>query len=135
MGKEQFYTAEDRQASKFVAGIPVLHAGQPASDDPGATKADVGKPRWSLLMGAAGLALLEIIKVLEFGAKKYSPGGWQKVPGGYGRYKDALYRHLHSIEENGPLATDPETGLLEWAHVGCNVVFLIWYVVTGKAAE
>jgi hypothetical protein len=107
----------------------------PAGEDKGATKADVGKPRWSLLMGGAGLALLEIIKVLEFGAKKYSPGGWKKVVGGYGRYKDALYRHLHSIEENGPLARDPETGLLEWAHVGCNVVFMLWYVVTGRTEQ
>jgi hypothetical protein len=106
---------------------------KPAGEDPGKTKADTGKLRWTLLMAGAGLALAEIVKVMMFGAAKYSDGGWQEVPNGYARYRDALYRHLHSIEENGPLHRDPETGLLEWAHVGCNVIFLLWYVIKGKA--
>ncbi len=92
-------------------------------------KDDAGKMQWNLLMNGAGLALQEIVKVLMWGAKKYAPNAWQQVPGAYDRYKDALYRHLHSIEQRGMLSRDDETGLLEWAHVGCNVVFLIWFAI------
>lgn len=106
----------------------------PVVTDPSkAAKDDGSKLRWGLLMGGAGLALKEIVKVLMFGANKYADNAWQGVPNGYQRYKDALYRHLHSIEHNGPKTKDAETGIYEWAHVGCNVLFLLWFVLTGKA--
>lgn len=96
-------------------------------------KADGGKRKWSLIMGGAGIALQAIVEVLELGAAKYAANAWQEVPDGYNRYKDALYRHMHSIEENGPYVRDAETGKLELAHVGCNVIFMIWYALKGKA--
>ena len=95
-------------------------------------KDDGGKLPWSLLMRGLSLSLEQVVLVLQFGAKKYAEDSWQEVPGGYERYKDALYRHLSVIEQRGPLARDPETGLLEWAHVGCNALFLTWYAIKGK---
>jgi hypothetical protein len=40
-------------------------------------KYDVSKPRWSLIPNGT---LEEVIKVLEYGANKYSPDNWKKVP-------------------------------------------------------
>jgi len=87
-------------------------------------KYDSGKAPWSLLMRGCGLSLAGVVSVLQFGAAKYAADSWQTVEDGETRYRDAMYRHLHSIEQNGMLAKDPETGLLEWYHVACNALFL-----------
>lgn len=85
-------------------------------------KFDGGKPRWFMLMMYCAKALAGIMQVLEFGAKKYSPGSWQAVPDGELRYKDALYRHLHEVEK-GDLY-DAESGLLHYDHIATNAMFL-----------
>ena len=59
---------------------------------PGA-KGDQGKIMAGLLADFS-LALEEIAKVSTYGAKKYSPGGWQAVPDGIQRYTHAAWRHL-----------------------------------------
>lgn len=87
-------------------------------------KDDGGKLEWSLLMRGCYAGLRGVVHVLMFGAKKYAADSWQMVPDARRRYKDAIYRHLSSIEENGFYAKDPETGLLEWWHVACNALFL-----------
>lgn len=87
-------------------------------------KADNDKPRFSLVPLSA---LSEVIKVLEFGAKKYAPDNWQKVPAARTRYYDAAMRHLtawFSGERN-----DPESGIHHLAHAGCCVLFLLWFEV------
>lgn len=96
-------------------------------------KDDGGKLPWGLLMGGLGLALRAVVEVLQFGAKKYAANSWQNVEGGYERYKDALYRHLHALEQGGIRARDPETGLLELAHIGCNALFLCWFAIQADA--
>lgn len=95
-------------------------------------KHDGGKLRWSLLMRGMGPALAGIVQVLMFGAQKYAADSWQTVPDGYERYKDALYRHLASVEEKGPSAKDEESGLPEWWHIGCCTLFCIWFALKGK---
>lgn len=92
-------------------------------------KDDGGKLGWSLLMRGCGLSLHAVVEVLAFGAKKYSADSWQRVEDGYTRYRDAMYRHLHQIELRGIAARDPETGLLEWAHVACNALFLLYFAI------
>lgn len=86
-----------------------------AQHDPGA-KLDEGKIRAGLLEDF-GLALVSVAEVLSFGAKKYSPGGWQHVPDGESRYRDAAWRHLliRRHEER-----DQESGLLHDAQVIWN---------------
>jgi hypothetical protein len=91
---------------------------------PAAVKHDQDKPKWTLLMRGASQGLAGILAVLMFGAKKYGPHGWQEVPDGHTRYTDALYRHMHSLEKNGPDAIDPESGLPEVFHVATNALFL-----------
>ncbi len=51
------------------------------------------------------LALMELVKLLSFGAKKYERSSWLNVPNAEVRYKDALWRHL--LDKG----IDPETNL------------------------
>lgn len=63
----------------------------------------------------------DVVKVLDFGAKKYSRDNWRKV--GFHRYLCAAFRHLiaHSKGE----LNDPESGLPHLAHAGCCVLFML----------
>lgn len=54
-------------------------------------KFDQGKPQYSLIPSKA---LLEVVKVLTFGAQKYDPENWRRVPDAKTRYFDAAQRHL-----------------------------------------
>lgn len=92
-------------------------------------KHDANKPRWSLLpMGSVA----QIVQVMEFGARKYAPDNWQRVPEARTRYFDALMRHVHAWW-SGERA-DPETGLHHLAHAGCCVLFLLWLEREGAQA-
>lgn len=85
-------------------------------------KLDDGKLKYSLLPKGS---IREILKVLMFGAKKYSPGNWKKVSNPRERYYDALMRHLDDWY-NGE-KHDSESGLLHLAHAGACLLFLIWF--------
>ena len=54
-------------------------------------KHDQSKPRASLLPKGAVSA---VIRVLEFGAKKYDLDNWKTVPDAKVRYYDAMQRHI-----------------------------------------
>ena|SRR5690554_920511 len=86
-------------------------------------KYDGGKPRWVLLMQGCHAALLRVVEMLTFGAKKYRAHSWQEVENGQERYRDALYRHMNAYE-SGEL-TDPESGLPHLAHVATNALFML----------
>lgn len=97
--------------------------------DPG-VKHDAAKPRWSLLpLTAVG----RVVDVLEFGARKYAPGNWQRVPGARDRYFDAALRHLVAWR-TGETA-DPESGHHHLAHAACCVLFLLWFETEEKAHD
>ncbi len=85
-------------------------------------KSDNGKRMWDLLpFSSVG----KIVDVLGFGAKKYGPRTWQKVPEPKDRYFAAAMRHLVAWqcgEKN-----DPESGLHHLAHAGCCILFLLWF--------
>jgi hypothetical protein len=110
-------------------------AGRPAVDSDfikptQAVKFDEGKRDWSLLPYDS---IEEIIKVLEFGAKKYNepgqgPDTWNWAKGaGLGKWRTlaAIFRHLTSYAKGETY--DPESGLNHLAHVGCGVLFLLHY--------
>lgn len=85
-------------------------------------KFDKDKDRWDLL----NLTLLSgIVKVLTYGAKKYSANSWQTVPDGKERYKAAMFRHLerHFAGER----FDKESSMPHIWHAFCNLYFLIWF--------
>ena len=83
-------------------------------------KYDNDKLRWSLLpLGA----LQDVVKVLEFGAKKYAPDNWKYVDQAEERYWNAAMRHIvaYKLESH----TDSETGLSHLAHAICCLLFLL----------
>lgn len=90
-------------------------------------KYDGGKLRWSLL---PLVAVREVVKVLEYGAKKYTKGdvsgadNWKTVPHLRERYWDAAVRHLVAWQLGEP--KDDETGLSHLAHATCCLLFLLW---------
>ena len=94
-----------------------------------ATKHDGGKTDWSLLPWDA---VEEIIKVLQFGAGKYSPWNWAENGGfKFNRLFNSSMRHFVAwFWRREDL--DPETGISHMAHLGCNVLFLLHYVLNGK---
>lgn len=85
-------------------------------------KADKDKPMWSLMPWEQ---LSKVVDILTFGAKKYAPDNWKKVPDGKKRYEDALYRHMTSWSSGEKV--DPESNETHLAHVICNALFLMWF--------
>lgn len=96
---------------------------QPAPQPAGGVKYDAGKPRYGLVLGGFSRALERVAQVGTFGANKYSDGGWLTVPGGQGRYTDALLRH-HFAEAGGE-ELDGESGMLHAAHRAWNALAVL----------
>ena len=98
----------------------------PKSDD---MKFDGGKHRTDLLPVRP---LLEISKVLEFGAAKYGERHWEAGMD-WERPYAATLRHLFAWQ-SGETA-DPETGLNHLAHAACELLFLLEYAATGIGVD
>ena len=84
------------------------------------TKYDLEKLDWSLLPWES---LEEVVKVLEFGAKKYSRDNWQFVKPKE-RYDQAALRHRIAYQQGEKI--DPESGYSHLAHEVCCCLFKIW---------
>jgi hypothetical protein len=81
-----------------------------------------GKIEWSLVDFKA---LEPMVRVLMFGAKKYSPNNWKKgLP--IDKILDSMIRHLVEIQEGKAL--DEESRELIVGHVLCNAMFLSHFV-------
>lgn len=65
------------------------------------------------------------VKVLMFGAKKYEPDNWQRVPMAKARYIAAALRHLWARVWGEII--DRESGLPHTAHAICCLYFLGWF--------
>lgn len=99
--------------------IPVLNG--PLTE---AVKHDQGKLDWSLLPIDS---VEEILKVLEFGKRKYAAWNWASNGGfKYSRLFGSLLRHIFAWWRGED--KDPETGLSHLAHAGCNILFLLYYI-------
>jgi hypothetical protein len=85
------------------------------------TKNDQNKPELSYLPLQE---LEQIALVLDFGAKKYARDNWKKGTN-YMRMLSSAMRHLFAFikgEDN-----DSESGLPHLAHLGCCILFLMYY--------
>lgn len=88
------------------------------------TKHDDGKARWDLLpFGAMSRA----VDVLTFGARKYAPNNWQKVPDARERYYAAALRYPTAWW--GGEGLDRDSNLPHLAHAACCVLFLLAFDV------
>jgi hypothetical protein len=92
-------------------------------------KYDIGKVGVHLLPPEP---LVEIARVLDFGAKKYAAYNWTNGIN-YSRVYGAALRHLWSWWRGEDL--DPETGLSHLAHAGCCVLFLLQYTKNRKTFD
>ncbi len=86
----------------------------------GGRKFDGGKTEYGLM---PPYALQEFADVLTYGAKKYEPDNWKRVPDAKRRYFDAAMRHMWALKRGEQV--DPETGLHHAAHAMCCLAFII----------
>lgn len=87
--------------------------------EPGA-KLDAGKNRVGLMVQGFPRALEAVSEVATYGARKYTPGGWETVPEGLDRYTDAMHRHL--LAEARGEKFDAESGLEHAAMAAWNAL-------------
>lgn len=76
--------------------------------------------------------MTELAKVLTFGAKKYAARNWEKGLS-FSETFASLQRHAIKWYEGEDI--DPETGLSHLAHVMCNTMFLLHFVLTGTGTD
>lgn len=88
-----------------------------------ASRFNQGKRRWRLLP----LEVFEpVVKVLEFGADKYSAWNFAEGDGlSWTEVLDSMKRHIMAWERGEEL--DPESGESHLGHIGCNLMFLLYY--------
>ena len=86
-----------------------------------AARHNAGKTEWCLMPFEA---VEQIVRVLSVGARKYAVDNWQRGNQWTDTY-NSLMRHLVAWR-NGE-DRDPESGELHMAHIGCNVVLLLFY--------
>ena len=84
-------------------------------------KCDAGKPRTDLIDATA---MLDLARVLTFGAKKYAPNNW-RAGMEWHRPIAAALRHIYAIQQGEDY--DQETGFLHAAHALCELMFLTNY--------
>jgi len=96
--------------------------------EPG-SKFDAGKPRLDLI---APEFLLDIGKVLDFGAQKYGDRNWERGMS-WSRAYAALQRHMLAWWSGE--AVDAETGLSHLAHAGCCLMFLAAFEKRGAGTD
>jgi hypothetical protein len=84
-------------------------------------KNDDRKLRWSLLPPGP---LEDIVRVLSFGAKKYSPDNWLFVGDGERRYLDAALRHINAYRKGSK--KDKQSNRSHISHALCCLIFL-WH--------
>jgi len=86
-----------------------------------AKKYDTNKPRVDLIPTEP---VLEIAKVLSFGASKYGDHNWRRGMA-WSRIYAATQRHL--MKWNAGQEMDEESGESHLAHAAVNLIFLLYY--------
>ena len=81
-------------------------------------KYDGEKPKMNLLPPKA---IVEVAKVLTFGAEKYGAENWKELEDLQNRYTAGALRHIFAHMDGEKL--DPETGLSHMAHALCCLLF------------
>ena len=89
-------------------------------------KHDGGKARISIIQG---LAIEQVMKVGEFGAKKYGDHNYRKGMD-VTRYLDACFRHAFVEWLFKGVDNDPESGLPHLAHAAWNLLAALEQMLT-----
>jgi hypothetical protein len=96
---------------------------------PQAMKASHGKVMLHLLPPAA---LIEVARVRDYGAAKYSPWDWT-LSRSWTDCFDAVMRHMLAWQTGQD--KDPESGLPHLAHAACTLMFMIEFEKSGKGLD
>lgn len=88
---------------------------------PSGVKYDSNKPRMDLLVNGMPRAVIEVCKVLSYGALKYDDHNWRKVEEANNRYLAASMRHEFAAAKGEDI--DDESGLHHLAHKICSDLF------------
>lgn len=94
-------------------------------------KYDSGKPRMSLIPPDA---LVEVAKVMTFGAEKYDKNNWRKGIS-YERLLDAAERHIIKFGSHLWEDVDEESGINHLAHAIVNLMMLLQFELEGRSKE
>lgn len=87
------------------------------------------KPRMSLVPYDG---VVEVARVLEFGASKYDAHNWRKgLP--FSQTIDSIERHVGAFKNGEDL--DLESNLSHMAHVATNALFLLQYIKDGMDVQ
>ena len=87
-----------------------------------ASRFNEGKPKWSLVHFES---LIPMIRVLEFGAKKYAPKNWMK-PMDTTEILESMQRHLAALLDGE--THDTESGISHMGHIQCNAMFYNYHI-------
>ncbi len=95
-------------------------------------KKDQGKLQANILFEDFPLAIKELMKVCDYGAKKYTRSSWRDVPDAFRRYMDARARHFleFNIQED-----DEETHISHLLHEAWNCIALAQMKLEQKKKE
>lgn len=88
-----------------------------------------GKPKWSLVHFES---LVPMIRVLEFGARKYAPENWKKGLD-LKEILESMQRHLAALMDGEE--TDKESGISHMGHIQCNAMFYNYHKSKQKNGE
>lgn len=97
--------------------------------DTGGVKDNLGKPRVDLIPMRT---LLEIGKVLDYGARQYAPHNW-RLGLRYGDTMGSIMRHLIAFNEGED--DDPESGISHLAHAATQLLYLMEFRMTGTGID
>ena len=78
-------------------------------------------------------SILEVGKVLTYGAEKYDAENWRKVDDLQNRYTSAALRHIFAHIDGEKL--DEETGLSHLAHAMCCLLFKLEDELLGESEK
>lgn len=84
-------------------------------------KKNEGKPKWHLIDFKS---LEEVVRVMEFGAKKYGDHAYKYNELEKEELTDSMQRHL--VELHDEQEKDNETGLNHAAHIAANALMYLW---------
>ncbi len=105
-----------------TTGITDLNDPDAAPIEKPGRKDDIGKLDWTLLPMDV---LEDVVKVLEYGARKYERENWKYVKDAVHRYEAAFFRHAVAYINGEKI--DPESGLPHLAHATNCLLFIMWF--------
>jgi hypothetical protein len=89
-----------------------------------------GKPHYGYIHFKS---LLPMVRVLEYGAKKYDLDNWKNPPKDKDEHLQSMLRHLIALLDGEVI--DHESGLPHIGHIMCNAMFHSFHTTVSKESK